>query len=165
MYPQSFIILWCLRYERTSRAALMVNEKVCTPIMDTSLALPIEVDIVTSQWQTINPNENRLKTEKCFPPTYCGGRSFCWTCSCCCSAQNGEDVKDCPILTITSTASSFLKPLSESQAPHPQHYWPCESVYWVCCNPLRSVCCRSTSLHRGWRWQPQPHKTSRANRC
>lgn len=58
MYPQSFIILWCLRYERTSRAASMVNEKVCTPIMDTSLALPIEVDIVTSQWQTINPNEN-----------------------------------------------------------------------------------------------------------
>lgn len=58
----------------------------------------------------------RLKTEKCFPPTYCGGRSFCWTCSCCCSAQNGEDVKDCPILTITWTASSFLKPLSESQA-------------------------------------------------
>lgn len=39
----------------------MVNEKVRTPIMDTSLALPIEVDIVTSQWhgrQTINPNEN-----------------------------------------------------------------------------------------------------------
>lgn len=49
---------YCGAYDMTSRAALMVNEKVCTPIMDTSLALPIEVDIVTSQWQTINPNEN-----------------------------------------------------------------------------------------------------------
>lgn len=49
MYPQLFIILWCLQYERTSSAALMVNEMVRTPIMDTSLALPIEVDIVTSQ--------------------------------------------------------------------------------------------------------------------
>lgn len=36
---------------------------------------------------------------------------------------------DCPILSVTWTAFSFLTPPSESQAPHPQRYWPGGSVY------------------------------------
>lgn len=44
-----------------------------------------------------------------------------WKSSCGCPAQDGEGVKDWPILTITGTVSSFLKPLSET--PHLQHYW------------------------------------------
>lgn len=51
---------------------------------------------------------------------------------------------DCPILSVTWTAFSFLTPPSESQAPHPQRL---EDQFMLVLLP--SVCCLSVPRHQG----------------
>lgn len=65
---------------------------------------------------------------------------------------SGTRWKRCEGRTLTWT---FLKPLSETRAPHPQLYWPCRSVCRVCSSPPPSECYPSAPQHVEWDWTLQ----------
>lgn len=80
---------------------------------------------------------------------------FCWTRSCGWSAQvvdDGEGVNGCSVLTATWIAS-FLKPLSESRAPHPHHYQLCRALCWLCWLSLSSTKCQNAKVKTTETWQ------------
>lgn len=81
---------------------------------------------------------------------------FCWTRSCGWSAQDveddGEGVNGCSVLTATWIAS-FLKPLSESRAPHPHHYQLCRALCWLCWLSHSSTKCQNAKVKTTETWQ------------
>lgn len=90
---------------------------------------------------------------------------FCWMCPCACPAHRGDDVKDCPIFSVTWTASSSLTLQSQSQAPHPQCCWSRRSVYSVCWCPLSSLCCPRTVQNSCVHWWLATRDSAITNLC